>query len=481
MILSNLRIEWARDGAMMGLLVGGAVLQSLLSGPWLLLIGSIALGVRISFVTDGRYGFASTLAGGLLWYALHWFVVSGLSQAAVASEVLTFSCLMVIFSIARLHTCERVTEGKERLAKMQEESLKYTERLKRLETESEGMIQESEDWTKLFGVTRSIGEVLRAEDIMDVIREAVETHLKLPVYALLLVKNGTIRVGAQKGFDDQAMAEAAFSTGAASVASWLLNQREPVLVDNLAADRRFSGTMFPYRSLVALPMWVREEPLGLLLAFDVQSRNFGHQDFQRASILAKQLALGISNTSLYARIEELSITDGLTKLNRVRHFLERFDGELDRARRYSHPLSLLMGDLDSFKHLNDTYGHLEGDEMLKLTARVMEQNFKRPAILARYGGEEFSILLPDVTKEAAVEQADRFREALSVAKPDSTENRSALTISIGVASFPADAQTRRNMIARADLALYKAKREGKNRVCPYDDSIQDFAAGGEKA
>lgn len=467
---------------MVGLLLGGAVLQSRLSGPWLLLIGTIALGVRISFVADGRYGFVSTLAGGLLWYVLHWFVVSGLSQVAVASEVLTFSCLMVIFSMARLHTSERVTEGKERLAKMQEESREYTGRLKRLEKESESMIQESENWTKLFGVTRSIGEVLRAEDIMHVIREAVETHLKLPVYVLLLVKNGTLRVSAQKGFDNEVMAEATFSIGAASVASWFLNQREPVLVDNLAADRKFSGTIFPYRSLVALPMWVRAEPLGLLLAFDTQSRNFGHQDFKHASILAKQLALGISNTTLYAQIEELSITDGLTKLNRIRHFLDRFNGELERARRYSRPLSLLMGDLDSFKQFNDTYGHLEGDEMLKLTARVMEQYFKRPAILARYGGEEFSILLPDVTKEAAVEQADRFRQALSVAKLESGEPRPALTMSIGVASFPADAQTRRNMIARADLALYKAKREGKNRVYPYDDSIQGLAAAtGEKA
>src|SRR6185436_7851570 len=122
---------------------------------------------------------------------------------------------------------------------------------------------------------------------------------------------------------------------------------------------------------------------------------FTRQDYTRAGILARQLALGVGKMLLYSRIEELSITDGLTKLYRHRYFQERLDVELERARRYSRPLALIMGDLDEFKKFNDTWGHLEGDDVLKHASRVMEARFRRPAILARYGGEEFAILLPD--------------------------------------------------------------------------------------
>ncbi len=388
-------------------------------------------------------------------------------------EILTLAVLVVIFWVARGKNKKRIALGLRRLREVQEISRRGdVERLKQLEAELENTVRESEEWTRLFGVTRDLGEVIRDEETIEVVRQAVETHLKLPAYTLFLVKDNAIVVRTQRGFDSTELAEAAFSVGASSRASWFMKQREPVLVDNLDADERFAGAVFPYRSLVALPMWVGDQPLGVLIAFDTRSRTFSRQDFTRVSILAKQLALGINKTTLYTRIEELSITDGLTKLYRHRFFMDRLEEELQRARRYSRSLSLLMGDLDFFKHFNDTYGHLEGDAMLQLTARVMEQHFKRPAILARYGGEEFAILLPDVTKESALDKAEWFRAALSTAVPASTEPRSPLTISIGVASFPSDAQTRRDMIARADLALYKAKGEGKNRVWAYDSSLE---------
>jgi len=342
-------------------------------------------------------------------------------------EILTLAVLVVIFWVARGKNKKRIALGLRRLREVQEISRRGdVERLKQLEAELENTVRESEEWTRLFGVTRDLGEVIRDEETIEVVRQAVETHLKLPAYTLFLVKDNAIVVRTQRGFDSTELAEAAFSVGASSRASWFMKQREPVLVDNLDADERFAGAVFPYRSLVALPMWVGDQPLGVLIAFDTRSRTFSRQDFTRVSILAKQLALGINKTTLYTRIEELSITDGLTKLYRHRFFMDRLEEELQRARRYSRSLSLLMGDLDFFKHFNDTYGHLEGDAMLQLTARVMEQHFKRPAILARYGGEEFAILLPDVTKESALDKAEWFRAAYSASSARSTKLRSSV-------------------------------------------------------
>jgi len=466
----------ARDAAMIGGTLAGAALQWRVGGPWLLIGGSAAMGLRISFMSDDKRGLASALSGCLLWYFLHW-LLGNLTRVEVASEILSFSALMVVFWLARLKYRERVAEEARRLREMQDTGRVRTERLKQLDLESDGMIRESEEWSKLFGVTRGIGEVIREDDIIEVVREAAQTHLKLPAYALLLLRDGEIRIRTHKGFDDDVLRESIFADNAASLASWFTNQKDPVLVDNVDTDNRFPGRFFPYRSVAALPMRAHEQALGVLLAFDSHSRVFSRQDFARATILAKQLALGIRKTMLYSLIEELSITDGLTKLYRHRYFMDRFDGELERARRYSRPVSLLMGDLDFMKRVNDTYGHQEGDAVLKLTARVMEQYFKRPAIVARYGGDEFAVLLPDVDGKEAVEMAERFRLGLSETPIPAEGERPPLTMSIGVSSFPADAQSRRDLIARADAALYKVKEEGKNRVRAYDPSLGTASPG----
>jgi diguanylate cyclase (GGDEF)-like protein len=132
---------------------------------------------------------------------------------------------------------------------------------------------------------------------------------------------------------------------------------------------------------------------------------------------------------------------------------------------------LLIADIDHFKPYNDSYGHPDGDDVLKMVSRVMEEHFNRPAINARYGGEEFAMLLPDVPKESAIKQANHFREAFGSSHPPGHEERKPLTISVGVASFPADAQTRRDLISRADRALYRAKSEGRNRVNAWDPAL----------
>jgi diguanylate cyclase (GGDEF)-like protein len=164
------------------------------------------------------------------------------------------------------------------------------------------------------------------------------------------------------------------------------------------------------------------------------------------------------------QLQELAITDSLTRVWNRRHFMHLVERELDRAKRYGGPLAILLIDLDHFKKINDTYGHDVGDEALKRVAEVSMTTLRRVDIFARYGGEEFAVAMPQTNLEHAVRAAERLRQ--SVAETPMVAHGSPLfiTVSIGVTvagSLSADLST---VLKRADIALYQAKSNGRNRV-----------------
>ncbi len=169
---------------------------------------------------------------------------------------------------------------------------------------------------------------------------------------------------------------------------------------------------------------------------------------------------------LNRKLEAMSITDGLTGLYNHRYFYKRFAEELERAKRYDRRLSLVMADIDNFKHYNDTHGHQKGDVVLKGVAECIKNTLRVNDVPARYGGEEFAIILPETAKDTAVKVAERIR--MEVEKKDfqgeEKQPGGSLTISIGVATFPDDGTTVDELVKKADEALYRAKRKGRNRV-----------------
>ena len=165
---------------------------------------------------------------------------------------------------------------------------------------------------------------------------------------------------------------------------------------------------------------------------------------------------------LVHRLQETARTDTLTAMPNRRAFDERLALELERAARTGEPLSLLMGDIDHFKALNDRFGHAAGDAALASLGRVLMSECRAIDTPARIGGEEFAVLLPSTDAAAALYTANRLREAIS--RITDSDNR-PLTISFGVAEHPGDAPTARDLIAAADRALYAAKAGGRNRVC----------------
>ncbi|MFH1767987.1 MAG: diguanylate cyclase [Candidatus Omnitrophota bacterium] len=169
---------------------------------------------------------------------------------------------------------------------------------------------------------------------------------------------------------------------------------------------------------------------------------------------------------------ELSIHDGLTNLYNHRYFHEIIEREINRADRYGHSLSLFMVDIDNFKRFNDSYGHMIGDVALRKIADLFKETLRKVDLLFRYGGEEFSVLLPETDAEGAFIVGERMRAAIeSVSLDFDGSNIEHLTISIGIATLPADTKNKEELINFSDKALYQAKQEGKNKISKWQGNI----------
>lgn len=172
----------------------------------------------------------------------------------------------------------------------------------------------------------------------------------------------------------------------------------------------------------------------------------------------------VANALERARLFHMAIEDGLTKLFVVRHFKEILEQEMAKAKRYKRPLSIIISDIDHFKRVNDTYGHLAGDFILKEIANIFKSSCREFDIPGRYGGEEFIILLPETNRDGAIEFAERLRKLIEGLTLEYNNIKFNITISFGVAELKDDAAIA-DFIKRADEALYVAKETGRNKVC----------------
>lgn len=217
------------------------------------------------------------------------------------------------------------------------------------------------------------------------------------------------------------------------------------------------------KTFVGIPL-LSEKKVVAVLTFE----NVAKVDFEKFMLLSMQFALEIKKVLLYETVERLSITDSLTGVYIRRYFFERLEEEMERSRTYNLTFSFLMIDIDDFKKCNDTYGHLVGDVVLKDAARLMKENVREIDLVARYGGEEFAIVLPETGTEGAIQAAERIRKTIETHLFKAYDEKLNVTISAGVAVYPNDAETVAELVEKADEALYRAKRSGKNVVCIYE-------------
>lgn len=213
---------------------------------------------------------------------------------------------------------------------------------------------------------------------------------------------------------------------------------------------------------VALPLKMNRRIVGFLVCTGVEeSEKTGF------NILAQQFFLGIKRAILYQEIQELAISDSLTGVSSRRYCLDRLKQELERSSKFNYPFSVLMTDIDYFKTYNDRYGHLVGDAILKEVSASIKENVRQIDIVGRYGGEEFCIILAETDKEQALLAAQRIRQAIESKLIHVYDEYVKITVSIGLSMFPKHAKDIEKLIDYSDQALYRAKEEGRNRVCVY--------------
>jgi len=253
---------------------------------------------------------------------------------------------------------------------------------------------------------------------------------------------------------------------------YVIKTVQPLLVEDIKRDFRFDvekiGKEEPrtIRSLMSVPLAVGTKILGVLRVDSPIENHFKTEDLRLLKTIGDLGAVAIENAQLYEEVEDLAIRDGLTGLYLRRYLLTRLSQEISRALRNQKKISFLMIDLDRFKKYNDQFGHMAGDIVLRTIAMLLSDTFKDAGdMICRYGGEEFAVLLPDCSKEDAIELAEAIRKKISSNTIILRREKTTVTVSIGVATFPEDAKIKEELIDRADQALYNAKEKGRNRVC----------------
>ena len=324
----------------------------------------------------------------------------------------------------------------------------------------------------LIGIGKALTSHLTLEDVYKVVMEKVGKLLRPKAWSLLIVDEETRELC----FEIVVSPVADSLTGSRlqpgeGVAGWVAEHGVPMLVPDVGKEPRFSSGVdkkigFVTRSIVCVPLISNNRIIGVIqLLNGVGQGEFTEQDQRILSTIADFTAIAIENSRLHQRVRDLTISDDLTGLHNSRHFQTLCDYEMERASRYGNELSMVFLDLDHFKQVNDTYGHLTGSRLLKEVGHLFQKIVRKVDHAARYGGDEFVILLPSTGKPGALTMANNLLEQLRATEFISDCGQSLrVTASIGVATYPTNACCLQELIKLSDGAMYEVKRSSRNAV-----------------
>ena len=329
-------------------------------------------------------------------------------------------------------------------------------------------------------IGKSLASTLDLQKILQTVMEKISDLLQPDTWSLLMIDEAAnelyfeIAIGA--GADRLKDVRLKIGEG---IAGWVAQNGEPVLVEDVKRDARFTSridelTQMDTRSVVCVPIKGREKILGVIELVNC----LGRESFRKADIpilksLADYAAIALENARYIQRIHELTITDDCTALYNARHLNFVLDAEIYRSTRYGYEFSVIFLDLDHFKQVNDTHGHLVGSKLLWMIGDLIKGHLRLIDYAFRYGGDEFVVLLPQTSKQNALMVVRRLKTLLNSKIFFTEENLNInVTASFGVAGFPADGRSRRELLRMADEAMYLVKNTTRNSIALAGEGIR---------
>jgi diguanylate cyclase (GGDEF)-like protein len=339
---------------------------------------------------------------------------------------------------------------------------------------------------------KALTSSLQLDQVLRTIMEKIDEFLRPDNWSLLLLDEAKQELYFELavGKASQALKDVRVKVGQ-GIAGWVAQHGEVVIVPDTSKDTRFFGkvdekTKMETQSIVAVPVKFRETCLGVIELINcVGPEGFDPRDLKLLEALSDFAAIALENARHVKRIHELTIMDDCTSLYNARHMGAILDTEIYRSQRYNYEFSIVFIDLDHFKQVNDTHGHLVGSRLLAEIGEALKTNCRLIDFAFRYGGDEFVLLLPQTSKENAINVARRLHKLIRETVWLKSEGLNIhLTSSMGLAAYPVDSKTKEGLLHLADEAMYLVKNTNRDRVAaanigmlPVDLPAAEEAAG----
>ena len=343
--------------------------------------------------------------------------------------------------------------------------------------------EEARSRAAMVDILHEVTDSLKPDEIYHILARRVARVLNISKCSMVLAKSGDQQGLVVAAYENPMLRNLQIDLGRYPEIRQALTTGRLVLVEDVSTDPLYKeerlrwerdGIKVPTRSAVALPFWMRDQQMGVFfLRTTGDDPPLTRADAQFGETVIKTAVSAIekaydfeSAVSDKQRLEKLALTDALTGCLNRRALSEALGQELDRARRYNLALTILLADIDRFKQINDTRGHIAGDSVLRQVGDLLRREARSVDIVARYGGEEFVVVMPETALPGAAIFAERLRGRVMARDfADPGEDPLHMTVSIGLASFPDDrVQSADTFVSLADQALYRAKNEGRNLV-----------------
>jgi diguanylate cyclase (GGDEF)-like protein len=321
-------------------------------------------------------------------------------------------------------------------------------------------------------IGKTLTSTLETKEILRIILQRISELLRPTSWSLLLLDEEEMTLKYEILINDPSADRAMPIRIGQGLAGWVAQSGKPVLFPDPSKEGRYTPptdllTGIESGSILSLPLRSKGKTLGVI---EIRRKGtekplFGEEDLLTLAVIADYSAIAIENARNFQKIAELTITDDLTSLFNVRHMHKLLETEVLRAARYRKQFTMIFLDLDRFKQVNDTWGHMHGSQLLRETAEVLKKQIRNVDYAARYGGDEFVILLPETSKIDGIRIAERLRSAIETHPFLEDKGLQVhFTASFGVATFPEDAKTKDDLIRLADEAMYRVKESTRNRV-----------------